>query len=59
MISWHIAFGRCRSAFCPEPFTRAFHLNTVADPECARGGGVSYILAEKRGVSFILLNKNA
>ena len=27
----------------------------VADPECARGGGVSHILAEKRGVSFTLL----
>ena len=26
----------------------------VADPECARGGGVSHILAEKRGVSFTL-----
>ena len=25
---------------------------TVADPECARGGAVSHILAEKRGVSF-------
>ena len=29
----------------------------VADPECARGGGVSHILAEKRGVSFILFQK--
>ena len=27
---------------------------SVADPECARGGGVSHILAEKRGVSFTL-----
>ena len=27
----------------------------VADPKCARGGGVSHILAEKRGVSFTLL----
>ena len=26
----------------------------VADLECARGGGVSHISAEKRGVSFIL-----
>ena len=26
----------------------------MADPECARGGGVSHILAEKRGVSFTL-----
>ena len=31
--------------------------NTVADPECARGGGVSHILPEKRGVSFTLLKK--
>ena len=30
---------------------------TVADPECARGGGVSHILAEKRGVSFTLFKK--
>ena len=29
----------------------------VADPECARGGGVSHILAEKRGVSFTLSKK--
>ena len=29
----------------------------VADPECARGGGVSHILAEKRGVSLTLLKK--
>ena len=29
----------------------------VADPECARGGGVSHILAEKRDVSFTLLKK--
>ena len=29
----------------------------VADPEWARGGGVSHILAEKRGVSFTLLKK--
>ena len=26
----------------------------MADPECARGGGESHILAEKRGVSFTL-----
>ena len=26
-------------------------------PECARGGGVSHLLAEKRGVSFTLLKK--
>ena len=26
-------------------------------PECARGGGVSHILAEKRGVSFTLFKK--
>ena len=31
--------------------------NSVADPECARGGGVSHILAEKRGVSFTLFQK--
>ena len=30
---------------------------TVADPECARGGGVSHILVEKRGVSFTLFKK--
>ena len=29
----------------------------MADPECARGGGVSHILAEKRGVSFTLFKK--
>ena len=29
----------------------------MADPECARGGGVSHILAEKRGVSFTLIQK--
>ena len=32
---------------------------SVADPECARGGGVSHILAEKRGVGFTLFKKNA
>ena len=30
---------------------------SVGDPECARGGGVSHILAEKRGVSFTLIKK--
>ena len=29
----------------------------MAEPECARGGGVSHILAEKRGVSFTLFKK--
>ena len=29
----------------------------MADPESARGGGVSHILAEKRGVSFTLFQK--
>ena len=29
----------------------------MADQECARGGGVSHILAEKRGVSFTLFKK--
>ena len=29
----------------------------MADPECARGGGVSHILAEKKGVSFTLLKQ--
>ena len=29
----------------------------VADPECARGGGVSHIFAEKRGVGFTLFEK--
>ena len=29
----------------------------MADPECARGGGVSHILAEKRVYSFILCKK--
>ena len=32
-------------------------LGSVADPECARGGGVSHILAENRGVSFTLFKK--
>ena len=34
----------------------------MADPECARGGGVSHILAEKRGVSFTsfqIMHENA
>ena len=31
--------------------------HSAADPKCARGGGVSHILAEKRGVSFTLLKK--
>ena len=30
-------------------------LASVADPECARGGGVSHVLAEKKGVGFSLL----
>ena len=30
---------------------------TVADPECARGGGVSHIFAEKRCVSYTLFQK--
>ena len=30
---------------------------TVADSECARGGGVSHILAEKRCVSYTLFQK--
>ena len=34
-----------------------FLIYAVADPECARGGGVSHIFAEKRGVSFSLLQK--
>ena len=34
-------------------------LLAVADPECARGEGVSHILAEKRGVSFTLFQRNA
>ena len=33
------------------------HRVPVADPECTGGGGVSHILAEKRGVSFTLLKK--
>ena len=34
-----------------------FSVYAVADPECARGGGVSHILAENRGVSFTLFKK--
>ena len=30
-------------------------LASVADPECARGRGVSHVLAEKRGVGFSLI----
>ena len=30
---------------------------SVADPKCARGGRVSHILAEKRGVSFTVCKK--
>ena len=33
------------------------NIHTVADPECARGGGVSHIFPEKGGVSFTLLKK--
>ena len=29
----------------------------MADPECARGGGVSQILTEKKGVGFTLFQK--
>ena len=29
----------------------------MSDPKCARGGGVSHILAEKEGVSFTLIKK--
>ena len=29
----------------------------MADPECAKGGGVSHILAQKRGVSSTLIKK--
>ena len=32
-------------------------LTSVADSECARGGGVKHILAEKRGVSFTFFQK--
>ena len=44
------------------PYPVLGHLETpprvpVADPECARGGGESHILAEKRGVSYTLLKK--
>ena len=34
-----------------------FCILSVADPECARGGGMSHILAENRGVSFTLVKK--
>ena len=37
--------------------TGQLHSFTVANPECARGGGVNHILAEKRGVSFTLFQK--
>ena len=30
---------------------------SVTVPECARGGGVSHILAEKRGVSLTFFKK--
>ena len=33
------------------------HCCIVAYPECAKGGGVSHILTEKRGVSFTLSQK--
>ena len=32
-------------------------MKPVVDPECARGGGVSRILSEKKGVSFTLFLK--
>ena len=32
-------------------------LTSVADSECARGGGVRHILAEKRGGSFTFFQK--
>ena len=41
----------------PWMFGTIFHWYPVADPDCARGGGVSHILAEKRGVSFTLFKK--
>ena len=31
--------------------------DSVAHPECAKGGGVSYILAEAKGFSFSLFKK--
>ena len=34
-----------------------FRPHTVAYPECAKRGGLSHILAEKRGVSFTLFQK--
>ena len=37
-------------------YDHQFH-TSVTDPECAGGGGVSHILAEKGGVGFTLLKK--
>ena len=48
-------YPMCRNS-CTARFARPSP-NAVADPECARGGGVSHILAEKRGVSFTLFKK--
>ena len=48
-------YPMCRNS-CTARFARP---SPTADPECARGGGVSHILAEKRGVSFTLLKKHA
>ena len=45
-------YPMCRNS-CTARFARPSP-TAVADPECARGGGVSHILAEKRGVSFTL-----
>ena len=41
---------------CRQLLFSDFHIS-VADPECARGGGVSHILPEKRGVSSTLFEK--
>ena len=48
-VNYHpMCLNSCTARFArPSP-------TAVADPECARGGGVSHILAEKRGVSFAL-----
>ena len=54
-----IPFGPCSQCifFFIVHYKKSTKLLAVADPECARGGGVSHILAEKSGVSFTLFKK--
>ena len=52
-----LRIAKCMMAYIMMHNVNLYHCTSVADPECARGGGVSHILAEKRGVSFTLFQK--